>query len=44
LRCPYTGAGMAGGLNNYTRCLVEYAGALWNPYRKGDIKRLEKFK
>jgi len=23
---------------------LEYAGALWNPYGKGDIKRLEKFK
>jgi len=24
------------------RSHLEYAGALWNPYRKGDIKRLEK--
>jgi len=24
------------------RSHLEYAGSLWNPYRKGDIKRLEK--
>ena len=24
------------------RSHLEYAGALWNPYKKGDIKRLEK--
>ena len=24
------------------RSRLEYAGVLWNPYRKGDIKRLEK--